>query len=51
MNVFVVIFIVTVASSSHAPKHVWTKKEETTLVECLVELVFAGGWKSDNSTL
>ena len=35
-------------SSSRAPKHVWTKEEETTLVECMVELVSAGGWKSDN---
>ncbi|KAA0066131.1 retrotransposon protein [Cucumis melo var. makuwa] len=37
-------------SSFHAPKHVWTKEEETTLVECLVELVPTDGWKSDNGT-
>uniref|UniRef100_A0A9I9E5A7 Uncharacterized protein n=1 Tax=Cucumis melo TaxID=3656 RepID=A0A9I9E5A7_CUCME len=37
MNVFVVIFIVNMASSSCTPKHVWTKEEEATLVECLVE--------------
>ncbi|KAA0037912.1 retrotransposon protein [Cucumis melo var. makuwa] len=35
-------------TSSCAPKHVWTKEEEDTLVECLVELVSTGGWKSDN---
>ncbi|KAA0035633.1 retrotransposon protein [Cucumis melo var. makuwa] len=27
------------ATSSRAPWHVWTKKEEDTLVECLVDLV------------
>ncbi|XP_031739738.1 uncharacterized protein LOC116403265 [Cucumis sativus] len=37
-------------SSSRAPKHVWTKEEEATLVECMVELVSAGGWKSNNGT-
>ncbi|KAA0049785.1 retrotransposon protein [Cucumis melo var. makuwa] len=30
------------------PKHVWTKKEEDTLVECLMELMSAGRWNSDN---
>ncbi|KAA0051048.1 retrotransposon protein [Cucumis melo var. makuwa] len=35
-------------TSSRASKHVWTKKEEDTLVECLVELVSIGGWKSNN---
>ncbi|TYJ97710.1 retrotransposon protein [Cucumis melo var. makuwa] len=35
-------------TSSRASKHVWTKKEEGTLVECLVDLVSMGGWKSDN---
>uniref|UniRef100_A0A9I9DT20 Retrotransposon protein n=1 Tax=Cucumis melo TaxID=3656 RepID=A0A9I9DT20_CUCME len=38
------------ASLSHAPKHVWIKEEEVTLVECLVELVPVVGWKSDNGT-
>ena len=38
------------ASSSRAPKHVWTKEEEATLVDCIVELVSAGGWKSNNGT-
>uniref|UniRef100_A0A9I9E099 Retrotransposon protein n=1 Tax=Cucumis melo TaxID=3656 RepID=A0A9I9E099_CUCME len=37
------------ATSSRAPKHVWTKENEDTLVECLVELVSTRGWKSDNS--
>ncbi|KAA0054470.1 retrotransposon protein [Cucumis melo var. makuwa] len=36
------------ATSSCAPKHVWTKEEEDTLVECLVELVSTRGWTSDN---
>ncbi|KAA0060298.1 retrotransposon protein [Cucumis melo var. makuwa] len=35
-------------SSSRAPKHVWTKEEEATLLKCLVELVSIGGWKSNN---
>ncbi|KAA0042476.1 retrotransposon protein [Cucumis melo var. makuwa] len=35
-------------TSSRAPKHVWTKEEEDTLVECLVQLVSIRGWKSDN---
>ncbi|TYK21089.1 retrotransposon protein [Cucumis melo var. makuwa] len=38
------------ATSSRAPKHVWTKENEDTLVECLVELVSTRGWKSDNVT-
>ncbi|KAA0041207.1 gag/pol protein [Cucumis melo var. makuwa] len=33
---------------SRAPKHVWTKEKEDTLVECLMELVSTEGWKSDN---
>ncbi|KAL4029979.1 hypothetical protein IC575_008207 [Cucumis melo] len=37
-------------SSSRLPKHTWTKEEEAGLVECLVELVNAGGWRSDNGT-
>ncbi|KAA0047509.1 retrotransposon protein [Cucumis melo var. makuwa] len=37
-------------SSSRLPKHTWTKEEEVGLVECLVELVNAGGWRSDNGT-
>ena len=37
-------------SSSRAPKHVWMKEEEATLVESMVELVSAGGWMSDNGT-
>ncbi|KAL0559592.1 hypothetical protein IC582_004207 [Cucumis melo] len=37
-------------SSSRLPKHTWTKEEETDLVECLVELVNSGGWRSDNGT-
>ncbi|KAL0537447.1 hypothetical protein IC582_026425 [Cucumis melo] len=31
-------------------QYVWTKEEEGTLVECLMELVSMGGWKSDNGT-
>jgi len=42
--------IVSMASSSRAPKHVWTKEEEATLVECMLELVSASGWKLDNDT-
>ncbi|TYK18628.1 retrotransposon protein [Cucumis melo var. makuwa] len=38
------------ASSSRLPKHNWTKEEEAGLVECLMELVNAGGWRSDNET-
>ncbi|KAA0034933.1 hypothetical protein IC582_019653 [Cucumis melo] len=38
------------STSNHAPRHVWTKEEEGTLVECLMELVSMGGWKSDNGT-
>ncbi|TYK24441.1 putative nuclease HARBI1 [Cucumis melo var. makuwa] len=30
------------------PKHLWTKEENATLMECLVKLVNSGGWKSDN---
>ncbi|KAA0052026.1 retrotransposon protein [Cucumis melo var. makuwa] len=37
-------------SSSRLPKHNWTKKEEAGLIECLVELVNVGGWRSDNRT-
>uniref|UniRef100_A0A9I9E6X2 Retrotransposon protein n=1 Tax=Cucumis melo TaxID=3656 RepID=A0A9I9E6X2_CUCME len=37
-------------SSSRAPKHTWTKEEEAKLVECLVELVSARGWRFDNGT-
>ncbi|KAA0054345.1 retrotransposon protein [Cucumis melo var. makuwa] len=33
-------------SSSRLPKHTWTKEEEASLVE----LVNAGGWRSDNGT-
>ncbi|KAA0059045.1 retrotransposon protein [Cucumis melo var. makuwa] len=38
------------ATSSCAPKHVWTKEEEDTLVKCLVELESTDGWKPDNGT-
>ncbi|KAA0054052.1 retrotransposon protein [Cucumis melo var. makuwa] len=34
--------------STRALRHVWTKEEEGTLVECLIELLSMGGWKSDN---
>ncbi|KAA0041444.1 retrotransposon protein [Cucumis melo var. makuwa] len=37
-------------SSLRLPKHSWTKEEEAGLVECLVELVNAGGWRFDNGT-
>ncbi|KAA0055438.1 retrotransposon protein [Cucumis melo var. makuwa] len=37
-------------SSSRLPKHSWTKEEEASLIECLVELVNAGGWRSGNGT-
>ncbi|KAA0042386.1 retrotransposon protein [Cucumis melo var. makuwa] len=33
-------------TSSRPPKHVWTKEEEDTLVECLVELVSMGDGNS-----
>uniref|UniRef100_A0A9I9EDG4 Myb/SANT-like domain-containing protein n=2 Tax=Cucumis melo TaxID=3656 RepID=A0A9I9EDG4_CUCME len=39
-----------IASSSRLPKHNWTKEEEAGLVECLLELVNAGGWRFDNET-
>ncbi|KAL0545822.1 hypothetical protein IC582_015718 [Cucumis melo] len=38
------------STSNRAPRHVWTKEEEGTLVECLIDLVSMGGWKSDNGT-
>ncbi|KAA0036770.1 retrotransposon protein [Cucumis melo var. makuwa] len=38
------------SSSLRLPKHNWTKEEEAGLVECFVELVNAGGWRSDNGT-
>ncbi|KAA0054336.1 retrotransposon protein [Cucumis melo var. makuwa] len=38
------------STSNRAPRHVWTKEEEGALVECLMELVSMGGWKSDNGT-
>ncbi|KAA0057233.1 retrotransposon protein [Cucumis melo var. makuwa] len=38
------------STSNRALRHVWTKEEEGTLVECLMELVSMGGWKSDNGT-
>ncbi|TYJ97164.1 retrotransposon protein [Cucumis melo var. makuwa] len=38
------------STSNCAPRHVWTKVEEGALVECLMELVSMGGWKSDNGT-
>ncbi|KAA0054852.1 retrotransposon protein [Cucumis melo var. makuwa] len=38
------------ATSNRALRHVWTKEKEGTLVECLMELVSIGGWKSDNGT-
>ncbi|KAL4035761.1 hypothetical protein IC575_004468 [Cucumis melo] len=38
------------STSNRAPRHVWMKAEEGTLVECLMELVSMGGWKSDNGT-
>ena len=41
--------IVNMARSSRASKHVWTN-EEATLVECMMELGSAGGWKSNNGT-
>ncbi|KAL0544100.1 hypothetical protein IC582_019211 [Cucumis melo] len=38
------------STSNRASRHVWTKEEEGTLVECLMELVSMEGWKSDNGT-
>ncbi|KAA0048778.1 retrotransposon protein [Cucumis melo var. makuwa] len=38
------------STSNRAPRHDWTKEEESTLVECLMELVSMGGWKSDDGT-
>ncbi|TYK22654.1 retrotransposon protein [Cucumis melo var. makuwa] len=38
------------STSNRAPRHDWTKEEEGTLVECLMELMSMGGWKSDNGT-
>ncbi|TYK19767.1 retrotransposon protein [Cucumis melo var. makuwa] len=43
-------FIACTTSSSRAPKHIWTNKEEAKLVECLVKLVSSNGWRSDNGT-
>ncbi|KAA0055441.1 retrotransposon protein [Cucumis melo var. makuwa] len=37
-------------TSNRALRHVWTKEEEGTLVECLMELVSMRGWKSNNGT-
>ncbi|KAA0025957.1 retrotransposon protein [Cucumis melo var. makuwa] len=37
-------------SSVRNVRHVWTKEEESTLMECSMELVSMGGWKSDNGT-
>ncbi|KAA0052181.1 retrotransposon protein [Cucumis melo var. makuwa] len=48
MHAFVVIFIVSMTNSSRDPKHIWTKEEEATLVECLAELSSTSGWKLDN---
>ncbi|KAA0050606.1 retrotransposon protein [Cucumis melo var. makuwa] len=31
------------STSTRAPRHVWMKEEEGTLVECLMELVSMGG--------
>ena len=42
------LFILNMATSSRAPRHVWTKEEEGTLVEFSVDLVVMEGWKSDN---
>ncbi|KAA0040922.1 retrotransposon protein [Cucumis melo var. makuwa] len=39
------------STSTRAPRHVWTKEEEGTIVECLMELVSMGGWKSDNAAI
>ncbi|KAL0537122.1 hypothetical protein IC582_026092 [Cucumis melo] len=38
------------ASTSILPKHSWMKEEEASLVECLVVLVNAGGWRYNNRT-
>ncbi|KAA0058991.1 retrotransposon protein [Cucumis melo var. makuwa] len=38
------------STSNRAPRHVWTKEEDDTLMECLMELVSMGGWKSNNGT-
>ena len=40
------LIIFSMETSSSAPKHVWTKEEE----ETLLELISMGGWKSDNGT-
>ncbi|TYJ97537.1 retrotransposon protein [Cucumis melo var. makuwa] len=38
------------ASSFRNPKHLLMKAEELCLVDCLVDLVNAEGWRSDNET-
>lgn len=47
---FFIHWFINMVSSSRNPKHPWTKAEETCLVDCLVDLVFAEGWRSDNRT-
>ncbi|KAA0033168.1 putative nuclease HARBI1 [Cucumis melo var. makuwa] len=39
-----------IATTLRLPKHSCIKEEETWMVECLVELVNVGGWRSDNGT-
>ena len=48
---YLLLFVIlSMTTSFRAPKHVWTKKKDGTVVECLVELVFVDGWKLDNGT-
>lgn len=42
--------IYSIATTLRLPKHSCIKEEETWMVECLVELVNVGGWRSDNGT-
>ncbi|KAL0537290.1 hypothetical protein IC582_026267 [Cucumis melo] len=46
MKLICLCFTSSMTSSSRLPKHTWTKEEEAGLVE----LVNAGGWRSDNGT-
>ncbi|KAA0040793.1 retrotransposon protein [Cucumis melo var. makuwa] len=44
------MFTYCMSTLNRTPRHVWTKEEEGTLPECLMELVSMRGWKSDNGT-
>ncbi|XP_038978687.1 uncharacterized protein LOC103695460 [Phoenix dactylifera] len=39
------------ADKTTSLKRIWTKTEDAKLVECLIDVVNAGGWEGDNGTL